>query len=93
VSQPSPDTITSSTESAPATYWRKRPRLNRMPDEQAARQGDITRLAFQILGKDEAIAFLNTDHPLLGGRPLALATESAPGQRRVEAELASLASR
>jgi len=93
LSQSSPDTTASPAESAPATYWRKRPKRNPMPDDQAARQGDITRLAFQILGKDEAIAFLNTDHPLLGGRPLALATESAPGQRRVEAELANLASR
>jgi uncharacterized protein (DUF2384 family) len=93
LSQPSSDTTTSSTQSAPAAYWRKRPKRNPLPGDQAARQGDITRLAFQVLGKDEAIAFLNTDHPVLGGRPLAVATESVPGQRRVEAELANLASR
>lgn len=92
MSQSSTATTAIPTESAPATYWRKRPKRNPLPGDQAVRQGAITRLAFQILGKDKAIAFLNTDHPLLGGRPLALATESTPGQRRVEAELASLAS-
>ncbi len=76
--------------SAPANYWRKRAKGNPLPGDQAARQGDITRLAFQILGRDEAIAFLNTDNPLLGGRPLELATQSAAGQRHVEAELTRL---
>jgi hypothetical protein len=61
-----------------------------MPREEAVRQGDIARLAFQTLGRDRAIAFLNTDNPLLGGRPLALATESVAGQRQVEAELVRL---
>lgn len=93
MSHSSTDTTAIPAESTPATYWRKRVKRNPLPGDQAVRQGDITRLAFQILGKEAAIAFLNTDHPLLGGRPLALATESAPGQRRVEAELASLASR
>jgi hypothetical protein len=60
---------------------------NPLPRDDAVRQGDITHLAFQILGRDEAIAFLNTDNALLGGRPIALATESAAGQLHVEAEL------
>lgn len=55
------------------------------------RQGAISTLAVQLIGKEAAIAFLNSDHPALGGRPLALATESAEGQARVDAELRRMA--
>jgi hypothetical protein len=61
-----------------------------MPHDQAARQGEISRLAFETLGKDAAIVFLNTDNALLGARPLTLATQSSAGQQRVEAELIRL---
>jgi hypothetical protein len=74
-------------QSAPAAHWRRRTRSNPISRDQAIRQGDITSLAFGILGKDEAIAFLNSDSPRLGGSPLAIATESHAGQQRVEAEL------
>ena len=74
-------------QSAPAAHWRRRSRGTPIPRDHAARQGDITSLAFQTLGKDRAIEFLNSDSPLLGGRPLALATESQAGRLRVEAEL------
>jgi uncharacterized protein (DUF2384 family) len=57
------------------------------PPEQAARQGEITRLAFLLLGREQAIDFLNGDHAGLGGRPLALATASDAGRASVEAEL------
>ena len=80
-------------QSGPAAHWRKRGRGNPIPRDQAVRQGDISRLAFQILGKDQAIAFLNTDNPLLGGRPIALATESRAGQLHVEAELGRMRER
>ena len=73
-----------------ANHWRRRPRSTAIPREQAVRQGEITRLAFFLLGRDQAIAFLNTDHEGLGGRPLAVATDSAAGRERVEAELAKL---
>jgi hypothetical protein len=59
----------------------------RLDPASAARQGHITRLAFEVLGKDQAIAFLNTEHPALGGRPLDLATLSDQGRDEVEAEL------
>lgn len=75
---------------SPANHWKRRPKTPAIPREQAVRQGDITRLAFLLLGRDEAIAFLNTDHEALGGRPLALATESAEGRAAVEAELGRL---
>jgi len=70
--------------------WRNsnRPRLE---PERAKRQGDITRLAFLLLGREAAIAFLNTEHVGLGGRPLDLATASDQGRNSVEAELGQLA--
>jgi uncharacterized protein (DUF2384 family) len=74
-------------------YWRRRPTRNPLPRDHAVRQGDITHLAFQILGRDEAIAFLNTDNALLGGRPIALAIESTAGQLHVEAELGRMRER
>ena len=73
---------------SPASHWkRRRPNAVPIPREQAARQGAITQLAFLVLGRERAIEFLNTDHETLGGRPLALATESAEGRAQVEAEL------
>jgi uncharacterized protein (DUF2384 family) len=80
--------------SAGDNHWqRRRPTANPLPRDQAVRQGEITRVAFQILGREEAIAFLNSENILLGGRPIALATESAAGQRHVEAELGRLRER
>lgn len=76
--------------SAPASHWRRRTKSVPIAAEQAARQGDITRLAFLSLGKDGAIAFLNTEHAELGGRPLALATASEAGELKVRAELQQL---
>lgn len=80
-------------QNSPAVHWRRRSRGNPIPRDHAARQGDITTLAFQILGRDEAIAFLNKDNALLGGRPIALATESRAGQLHVEAELGRMRER
>ena len=62
------------------------------PDD-ARRQGEITRLAFQLLGRDGAIDFLNSDNAELGARPLDLATASAAGCASVEAALGRLAFR
>jgi len=67
--------------------WRHRPKTAPIPPEQAARQGEITSLAFLLLGREQAIDFLNREHPGLGARPLALATASDAGRDGVEAEL------
>ncbi|NTZ41963.1 DUF2384 domain-containing protein [Altererythrobacter sp. SALINAS58] len=77
--------------SAPASYWRRRPKSFPIPAAEAERQGAITRLAFLLLGKDAAIAFLNTEHSGLGGRPLDLATGSPAGESEVSAILQHLA--
>jgi hypothetical protein len=78
---------------SPANHWKRRPKTAPIPRDHAARQGEITRLAFLLLGREAAIAFLNTDHAALGGRPLALATASAAGHASVEAELGRMTCR
>jgi len=69
----------------------RRTNHTRLDPELARRQGDITRLAFQHLGRERAIAFLNTDDAALGGRPLDLATTSDVGFAEVETRLERLA--
>lgn len=76
--------------SRPATHWRRRNKWSPIPPDQAIRQGSITRLAYVLLGKEAAIAFLNTELPDLGGRPLAIATATAAGEARVRTMLQGL---
>jgi uncharacterized protein (DUF2384 family) len=65
--------------------------LPRLTPEQAARQGRISRLAFETLGRPDAvIAFLNGHDPALDGRPIDLAVASAEGMLKVEAALGAL---
>lgn len=77
--------------SAPASPWRRRARWSPIPKAEAVRQGNITRLAFILLGKDAAIAFLNTEQPDLGGHPLSIATGSDAGEATVRSQLQDLA--
>lgn len=59
--------------------------------EAARRQGAISALAFRLLGgRDPALDFLNFDNALLGGRPLAVATQSDTGYASVEREIHAL---
>jgi hypothetical protein len=88
--EPETPTPEASGTASPASHWKRRgrwPKTAPIPRDQAARQGAITTLAFLVLGRERAIAFLNDEHAGLGGRPLALATESAEGHASVEAEL------
>lgn len=62
----------------------------RLAPDDARRQGHITNLAFLVLGRDAAIAFLNAENTALGARPLDLAIASNEGCARVEAELGRL---
>jgi hypothetical protein len=91
------DTPATDTGSAsPASHWKRRakwPRTTPISRDEAARQGAITTLAFLLLGREQAIAFLNDEHATLGGRPLVLATASAVGQASVEAELGRMTCR
>jgi hypothetical protein len=72
---------------SPASHWKRRSKAPSIAPDHAKRQGEITNLAFLLLGRERAIAFLNAEHAQLGGRPLALATASAEGRSLVEAEL------
>lgn len=71
----------------------RRSNAPRLEAESARRQGDIARLAFHRLGREEAMQFLNSDNAELGARPLDLATSSADGFASVEAALELLPSR
>lgn len=63
----------------------------RLAPDLAKRQGEIAHMAFLALGRDAALAFLNTEHAGLGGRPLDVATESDAGRDNVEAEIGRIA--
>lgn len=76
-----------------ARHWRGKTKTFPLAPDQAARQGEITRQAFLLLGKVDAIAFLNTENVRLGGRPIALATHSSDGREIVWAELHRLHAR
>lgn len=78
---------------ANGSYWRRSRSVAPLDREHAKRQGEISTLAFVLLGRENALAFLNEEHLELGGRPLAIATESAAGRDLVEAELARVALR
>ena len=59
--------------------------------EKGIRQGRAVNAARAAFGSTEAVlAFLNTPHEALGGRPLDLALASDAGLAAVEAELAGL---
>ena len=51
--------------------------------DQAERQGEVARLAFELLGRDAAMVFLNTPDAALGGRPIDLAIGSTEGAANV----------
>lgn len=72
-----------------AVRFRKADTPRLQPDD-ARRQGEITRIAFQRLGREGAISFLNSDNAELGTRPLDLATSSSAGFASVEAALGRL---
>ena len=68
--------------------FRNRSDAPRLTPEQAERQGRISRLAFERFQEPKAaIAFLNTHHTALEGRPLDVAITSQEGLMRVEAAL------
>lgn len=51
------------------------------------RQGETTRMAMMVLGRDAAIEFMNSHDEALGGRPIDLAIASDEGRSRVELAL------
>src|SRR3546814_16936642 len=71
-------------------YFRRSTEARLLPD-QVGRQGQITHLAFRLLGREKAIAFLNAHHASLGARPLDLATANAAGYVTVESAIRQMA--
>jgi hypothetical protein len=69
----------------------RRSGLPKLDRDHAQRQGDITRMAIDLLGPVAAIQFLNQDNAELGARPLDIAIASGEGRALVEAELQRLA--
>jgi|KBSSwiStaDraftv2_1062776.scaffolds.fasta_scaffold442405_4 hypothetical protein len=61
----------------------RRANTPRLTAEQARRQGDITNLALKSMGASAAIAFLNSAHQGIGGRPLDVAIASDDGYAQV----------
>jgi hypothetical protein len=68
----------------------RKPNVAGLAPAEIGRQNQITHLAFLLLGRERAIAFLNEDNARLGGQPLTLATASEQGCASIEAELARL---
>ena len=78
------DSTAPDAEAAPRTrLFRKRFDMPRLLPEAQQRQGQVSTDAFLALGRDEALRFLNTPDTALGGRPLAVATDSAEGLVKV----------
>jgi hypothetical protein len=72
------------------SHWQQKARF-KLPSDAAARQGSITRLAFERLGsRDAAIAYLNSHCTKLGGRPLDIATATKEGWQTIEFDIAAL---
>jgi uncharacterized protein (DUF2384 family) len=65
----------------------------RLTPDSARRQGNITRLALTLLGRETAMDFLNSENATLGARPLDLAIASESGCASVEAELGRMTCR
>ncbi len=88
----SPAPTTEPTESAPKPArkpFRKFPTVRPTP-EQMARQARIAGRAWAVLGdRDAVMAFLNTHHDALGGRPIDLALASDEGLEQVERVMAT----
>jgi len=71
----------------------RRTNTDRLAPDCARRQGNITRLALTLLGREPAMEFLNSENASLGARPLDLAIASEDGCARVEAELGRMTCR
>lgn len=71
----------------------RRANADRLTPDSARRQGNITRLALTLLGRETAMTFLNSENATLGARPLDLAIASESGCASVEAELGRMTCR
>lgn len=76
---------TASKAGASRLFFRPSKLASPLSKDVAKRQGQITSLAFALLGgRDAALTFLNGGNAALGGRPLDLAMASDKGYHLVE---------
>jgi len=73
--------------------FRNRHATLRLPPEGVERQSRVTLLAWNLLGANSAIAFLNAYNDGLDGRPLDLAVASDAGCEAVERAISARAGR
>ncbi|MHA6721177.1 hypothetical protein ACX40Y_17220 [Sphingomonas sp. RS6] len=89
-----PTTTEPTTTRAPARkQFRSKFGMPRPSPDSLERQSRVTLLAWNLLGGDAAIAFLNSHDEALGGRPLDLAVASAHGCEAVEQAITARAER
>jgi hypothetical protein len=73
-------------------FFKSRYNAPKLSQDRAVRQGQVTHLAFSLLGgRDSAVAFLNTFSPSLGGRPLDVAMANPEGLANVMSAIRLLA--
>lgn len=76
---------------SPDSEWRRRRLKTRIDKDVAQRQGSLSTIAFLTLGKEGALAFLNTDNREVGGKPIEIGSNSAEGAARVREVLRGMA--
>ncbi|WP_404334319.1 hypothetical protein AB2M62_12930 [Sphingomonas sp. MMS12-HWE2-04] len=86
---PEPEADPAAPAPAKMQKFRRKFTTVRLSDESAARQSKVTLLAWNTMGGEAAMAFLNAHQESLGGRPLDLAVASADGCAAVEQAIAA----
>lgn len=85
------DVVEPVAEAAPSPIRKRQFRTaatkSKLSADEANRQGRAVRMAFEVMGRDVARAFLNEPDEALGGRPLDVATASVDGMQAVEAAI------
>jgi hypothetical protein len=85
---PDPEGIDRESPPSRTNPFRNKRSFAPLAQEDRQRQGAISGLAFQLLGgRDPALDFLNSENAALGGRPIAIATQSISGYAAVEREI------
>lgn len=83
-----PPALSETPSDKPNPYFRNRKAGPKLSRDEARRQGDITNLAFTMLGgRAAAIGFLNEFHAELDGFPLTIAVSSSEGFELVQAAI------
>lgn len=93
MSDPTTTTTQTATRAPVRKQFRSKYGMPRPSPECLERQSRVALLAWNLLGGDAAITFLNTHDDMLGGRPLDLAVASAIGCEAVEQAITARAGR